>query len=45
MALGDSFTCALRDDGKGFCWGSVGSGQIGDGSAWKNLPTLVKNLP
>jgi len=45
MALGAEFTCALRDDGQTFCWGSTSQGQMGDGTAWKATPVQVQGLP
>jgi len=32
VAAGDGFTCALLQTGSVVCWGSNGSGQLGDGS-------------
>lgn len=46
MSLGDSFTCALLEDGKVYCWGSNRYGQLGNsqnlGTGEMNgVPTVV----
>jgi len=42
VSAGGSFTCGLSSAGKIFCWGTNGSGQIGDGTAVTALtPTPV----
>ena len=33
LTAGGNHTCALRNDGKVFCWGENGDGQLGDGGA------------
>lgn len=33
LAAGSLHTCALTADGAGYCWGSNGSGEVGDGTA------------
>lgn len=32
VTAGGSFTCGLASDGRAYCWGGNGSGQLGDGS-------------
>jgi alpha-tubulin suppressor-like RCC1 family protein len=32
IEAGDDHTCAIRNDGRVICWGSNGSGQLGDGT-------------
>ena len=32
MAIGQSFSCALKDDGTVWCWGQNNLGQVGDGT-------------
>lgn len=42
LALGTSFTCALTDDAKLYCWGSDLQGQLGDSSfIQKLIPTAT----
>lgn len=43
VSTGDRFTCARRSSGRLFCWGSDGSGQLGDGIviADKSAPVQV----
>jgi len=42
ISAGGSHTCALRVDGKAFCWGSNTAGQLGDGTQEDRLnPTPV----
>ncbi len=47
VALGDSHSCALREDGRVLCWGGNGSGQLGNGTdsgdAPNPIPALVDN--
>ncbi len=48
LALGSSHSCALRDDGRVFCWGTNHEGQLGNsttsGSSTPNpVPALVDN--
>ena len=43
IAAGYSCTCALASDDNTYCWGTGGSGQLGNGSALpKSNPTVVK---
>jgi len=32
VIVGGSHTCGRRDDGRMYCWGSNGSGQLGNGT-------------
>ena len=42
VSAGNSHTCAHGSDGKSYCWGRNGSGQLGDGrTADSNLPVIV----
>ena len=42
LGLGDGFGCGLADNGRAYCWGSNGKGQLGDGSSRRHpIPTLV----
>ncbi len=41
-----NFTCAVRDDGMAFCWGSNMWGQMGNGSLTLSpIPDRVRHLP
>lgn len=33
VSAGDGFTCAIADDGYGYCWGFNGNGELGIGSS------------
>ena len=45
LALGNSHSCAILDDGSVHCWGYNGYGQLGDGTTTdSNIPVAV-NLP
>ena len=45
IALGAYHTCALRNDGKVFCWGANNDGELGDGTdVDASIPQLVPNL-
>mgnify|MGYP003907972409 CR=1 FL=1 len=39
LALGESFSCALRNDGAVMCWGLNARGQLGDGT------TITRSMP
>ncbi|WP_218110084.1 RCC1 domain-containing protein, partial [Oligoflexus tunisiensis] len=43
LTAGASHGCGITSHGRSFCWGSDGSGQLGDGStlADKGIPTAV----
>ena len=41
VALATASTCGVDTSGKLWCWGDNESGQIGNGSRWRTLPTLV----
>ena len=42
IALGINHTCAQGSDGKAYCWGNNGSGQLGDGTFTnRSIPTAV----
>jgi hypothetical protein len=39
-------TCAVADDGKVWCWGGNGNGELGDGTTVDRMhPVLVRGLP
>ena len=42
VACGQTHTCAIRDDGNVWCWGSNGSGQLGQGSTGGSSPNPVE---
>jgi alpha-tubulin suppressor-like RCC1 family protein len=42
VACGDSYTCAIRDDGNVWCWGSNQGGQLGMGSTGGSSPNPVE---
>ena len=45
LAAGSSHTCAVRSNSATVCWGSDGSGQLGDGGSSNQLkPVAVKGL-
>jgi len=45
IAAGRFHTCALATNGRVFCWGSNGSGQLGDGTTEdRDIPVRVKLL-
>lgn len=45
LALGQSHTCALQEDGKIYCWGGNTSGQVGDGTnTSRYVPTEVSGI-
>jgi alpha-tubulin suppressor-like RCC1 family protein len=42
LTLGSNHTCALSQDGRAYCWGFNGVGQLGDGTTtFRNTPTAV----
>jgi alpha-tubulin suppressor-like RCC1 family protein len=42
IAAGDSFTCGVDRDGRAWCWGGNGDGQLGDGTtATRERPAPV----
>ena len=43
IAVGDIHSCALSTTGQAYCWGSAGSGQLGDGTITNNriVPVAV----
>lgn len=42
ITAGSAHTCALKDDGRMWCWGSNGNGRLGVGdTTGRNAPTLV----
>ncbi|MFZ5624385.1 MAG: hypothetical protein ACOY71_08120 [Gemmatimonadota bacterium] len=42
LAAGDTHTCGVRLDGKGLCWGSNNSAQLGDGTfTTRTVPVVV----
>ncbi len=45
VAVGTDHACALQTDGKVYCWGDNGSGQLGDGkTADTNVPVLATEI-
>ncbi len=44
IALGESHSCALRDDGRVLCWGFNNYGQLGIGSNTGTTPNAVPTL-
>lgn len=45
ISLGDEHSCMVVDDGRLFCWGNNGYGQLGDGtSTSKNIPTQILSI-
>ena len=43
IASGDYFTCVIKKDGSGECWGSNGNGQLGDVSTdFKHNPEDIQ---
>jgi alpha-tubulin suppressor-like RCC1 family protein len=47
LAIGEIHTCAIGNDSKTYCWGSNGSGELGDGSINQSryTPTPVSAPP
>lgn len=46
LAAGDDFTCATLTDGRAFCWGAGGRGQLGTGDpADRSAPAVAVALP
>jgi hypothetical protein len=46
LNVGTDHSCALRTDGKVYCWGSNATGQLGDGTTTDHSsPTAVVGLP
>lgn len=46
LKAGATNTCAIASDDQPYCWGSNGSGAVGDGSTTnRNAPALVINTP
>jgi len=45
-AAGSWYSCAIKEDGGVWCWGSNGSGQLGDGTplTQRNVPTQVPSF-
>lgn len=44
VSVGDSFACAVTRGGNLYCWGTNGSGQLGDNSTiQRNTPVLVNS--
>ncbi|MCM2279547.1 MAG: hypothetical protein NDJ89_15835 [Oligoflexia bacterium] len=39
IAAGESFSCGLRSDNRIFCWGTAGSGRLGNGTNAMNYPS------
>ena len=42
ISLADYHTCALDDQGKAYCWGDNGTGDLGDGTTVPNSPLPVE---
>ncbi len=45
VALGFNHACALKTDGRVFCWGSNSNGQLGDGTTSTTLVTTPPTTP
>ncbi len=44
ISVGNSYACATKIDGTTYCWGSNGSGKLGDNTTTqRNTPVQVKN--
>ena len=42
VSAGGYHTCARKTNGRLFCWGSDGLGQLGDSTTFANRPTPVE---
>lgn len=44
ISVGENHSCGVGSDGKGYCWGRNGSGQLGNGNTNdSNIPVLVSS--
>ena len=45
ITVGSDYTCAITSEGKAYCWGRGGSGQLGNNSTTSSLTPVAVQMP